>query len=129
PGISSSGRLLAYTSEKSGRAEIYVTPLPGPGGHLAVSEGGGTEPVWAGGTLFYRGPKHVFSAVIAEKPQLTVTRRDTLFPDPYVRAGDGEFGSYDIFPDGQHFLMLRAAKVVPARMFVVVNWAEQLRHK
>ncbi len=47
---------MAYTSDESGRNEIYVQPYPGPGGKWQISSEGGTEPVWNGngGELFYR---------------------------------------------------------------------------
>jgi hypothetical protein len=37
---------MAYTSNETGRYEIYVQPFPGPGYKLIVSTGGGSEPHW-----------------------------------------------------------------------------------
>src|SRR3989304_5530797 len=56
PKFSPDGKWLAYTSEESGRREIYVQPYPGPGGKWQISTDGGQEPVWnpKGGELFYR---------------------------------------------------------------------------
>jgi hypothetical protein len=39
--FSPNGRWLAYTSDDSGRFEIYVVPYPGPGGKWQVSKEGG----------------------------------------------------------------------------------------
>src|SRR6185503_1388711 len=68
PRVSPSGRLLAYVSDETGRAEVYITRLPGPKGRVIVSTGGGTEPVWSstGEELFYRGSTHLISARIKE---------------------------------------------------------------
>ena len=44
PQISPDGRRLAYTSDKSGREEIYVQPFPALGNKWRVSVGGGEEP-------------------------------------------------------------------------------------
>jgi hypothetical protein len=68
----------------------------------------------------------LLSADIALTPELAVARRGTLFPDPYLRAPYQEHASYDVFPDNQHFLMMRAEPGRGARLFVVTNWSDQL---
>ena len=67
PAFSPNGRWLAYTSDESGRSEIYVRPFPGPGGKWQVSTDGGTEPVWArsGRELFFRSGDRMMAAPIA----------------------------------------------------------------
>ena len=47
PEFSPDGRWMAYVSDESGRDEVYVRPFPGPGGKWLISQGGGTEPLWA----------------------------------------------------------------------------------
>jgi len=44
--LSPDGRWVAYSSDETGRFEIYVTPLSG-GGKVQVSTNGGEEAVWA----------------------------------------------------------------------------------
>lgn len=46
PKFSPDGKWLAYSSDESGRREIYVQPYPGPGGKWQISADGGQEPVW-----------------------------------------------------------------------------------
>ena len=56
PVLSPDGRYVAYTSDESGRPEIYVIPFPSSGGSKSqVSVNGGRFPRWNGdGTeLFY----------------------------------------------------------------------------
>jgi eukaryotic-like serine/threonine-protein kinase len=48
PVLSPNGKWLAYTSDESGRAEIYVTAFPEPGGKWQISNGGGSSPSWSG---------------------------------------------------------------------------------
>ncbi len=81
PRVSAHGRLVAYASNESGRTQVYVRQLPGPGPVVQVSVDGGTEPIWSSdeSTLFYRGPKRMMAATIAERPRLAVTRQDSLF--------------------------------------------------
>ena len=38
---------LAYTSDESGRNEVYVRPFPGPGGKWQISTSGGALPRWS----------------------------------------------------------------------------------
>ena len=127
PRVSPSGRLLAYSSNKSGRQEVYLRPIPGPGPEVTVSTGGGAEPVWSsdGGSLFYRGPSRMMVATIAERPAPLVTKRDSLFIDRWDRSGS--HGGYDVFPDGKRFVMTRPAKANDDKrpgLFVVVNWPQ-----
>lgn len=37
-----------YTSNESGRFEVYVEPYPGPGARYQISTDGGDDPAWAG---------------------------------------------------------------------------------
>jgi dipeptidyl aminopeptidase/acylaminoacyl peptidase len=59
------GRWLAYTSDESGRDEVYVTSFPTPGGKWPISTSGGTQPQWRrdGTELFYVGPDRTVTAV------------------------------------------------------------------
>jgi hypothetical protein len=128
PRISPNGRLLAYVSNESGSHEVYVRPMPGPGGRIKASANGGVEPVWAPGgrELLFRSSRHVMSASIAEQPELSVTRRDTLFVDEFLRNPDHQ--SYDVFPDGRELLMLGQERS-ESKLFVVVNWTEELKRR
>jgi eukaryotic-like serine/threonine-protein kinase len=139
PRVSPDGLLLAYTSNETGSAEVYVTPIPGPAARVRVSVDGGTEPAWSwdGKTLFYRTGRNriglqattpiggrLMAATMAERPELAVTRRDSLFADIYVRGRN--HAAYDVFPDGR-FVMLRpstARGTGRGTMFVVVNWPQ-----
>ena len=55
PILSPNGKWLAYTSDESGRAEVYVTAFPEPGGKWQLSNGGGAVPSWSvdGKQLYY----------------------------------------------------------------------------
>lgn len=129
PSISPDGRLLAYVSDESGRREVYVRPLPGPGSRIQVSILGGDEPVWSprGEELFYRAPTHFMSATIVERPELDVSRRDSLFPDPYARSSIR--ANYDVFPDGNEFIFVANRAARGGSIFAIANWSEELRRR
>ena len=126
PRVSAHGRLVAYSSNESGRYEVYIRQIPGPGPILQVSVDGGTEPIWSSdeSTLFYRGPKRMMAATIAERPRLAVTHQDSLFVDVYRRYTP--HSAYDVFPNGREFLMTRGAASTGSQLFVMTNWQQMI---
>jgi Tol biopolymer transport system component len=56
--FSPDGRWIAYTSDESGREEIYVQPVPPTGAQWLVSTAGGSAPRWRadGREIFYVQP-------------------------------------------------------------------------
>ncbi len=72
--FSPSGRWLAYVSNKTGRMTCLPVPYRGPGSEVAISAGGGQEPVWApsGKELFYRHGGTLLSVRIDETPSSLV---------------------------------------------------------
>jgi serine/threonine-protein kinase len=130
PRMSPNGRLLAYSSDKSGRMEVYLRPIPGPGPEVTVSTSGGAEPIWSsdGTSLFYRGPTWMMVSTVVERPAPAVARRDSLFIDRWDRAVI--HGGYDVFPDGKRFVMTRLANkaiATPRAVFVVLNWPQLVK--
>jgi Tol biopolymer transport system component len=55
PDISPDGAWIAYTSDESGKDEVYVQPFPGLGARHQISTDGGAAPAWSrdGRELFY----------------------------------------------------------------------------
>lgn len=115
--VSPDGRWVAYTSDESGRDEVYIRSFPRPGAPLRVSANGGSEPRWArtGQELFYRGEGRLLAATL-NLQEARVLRRAALFDDtPFVAIRDA--AAYDVHPDGRSFLMIRRG---PQRREVVV---------
>ena len=56
--FSPDGRWVLYTSDESGRDEVYVTSFPDRGGKMLISKDGGTYPRWRrdGKEIFYVAP-------------------------------------------------------------------------
>jgi hypothetical protein len=125
PNLSRDGHYLAYTSEETGRPEVYVQPVPGPGGRMQLSADGGTEAVWDFDNrhVYYRGPRHMMRATVATSPRLELVRRDTLFEDIYDREGFAPF--YDVMPGGKELLMQRNES--RPRLAILLNWPALLR--
>jgi hypothetical protein len=133
PQFSPDGRWLAYTSDESGRNEIYVQPYPGPGGKWQISTEGGTEPVWNrnGREFFYRSGDKMMAVDIATQPSFAAGKPRMLFEGKYTPTA-ATFPYYDVSPDGQRFLMLKPVESqasAPTQMNVVLNWFEELKQK
>src|SRR5262249_42125034 len=96
---------VVYTSDESGRNEIYATPFPGPGRRWQVSTSGGTLPRWSadGSEIFFISATRQLTAVPvqARDGQLEVSSAKPLFGNLY--GGIGVF--YDVTPDGRRFLV------------------------
>jgi eukaryotic-like serine/threonine-protein kinase len=130
PRFSPDGHWIAYGSNESGRFEIYVQPYPGPGGKYQISTEGGTEPVWnpKGGELFYRNGNKMMAVEVTTRGTFSAGKPKALFEGTYVPT-PLSFPNYDVSPDGQHFLMLKAAgqQQLPDQINVVLNWFEELK--
>ena len=131
PMFSPDGRWLAYVSDESDRDEIYVKPYPGPGGKWPISTEGGTEPMWSadGRELFYRLGEKMMVVEVQSEPAFTSEGPQLVFEVPYLTDQFGT-SNYDISPDGQRFLMIKAAEEEEGQqgqINVIQNWFEELK--
>jgi eukaryotic-like serine/threonine-protein kinase len=132
PALSPDGRWLAYVSNESGAAEVYVRPFPNTGdGRWQISLQGGQEPVWAhsGKELFYRvGGAANVQMVMEVMPGRTFVpgARRALFP--LTRYNMSVIHQqYAVAPDGR-FLMIRATESESKDHLVAVeNFFEVLK--
>jgi Tol biopolymer transport system component len=127
--LSPDERWLAYTSEESGRSEVYLRDFPDALNRIQVSTEGGEEPVWSpkGDELFYRnGQEWMTVAMQLAAPVPVVGRPAVLFRGDYLNVPGR---SYDVMPDGQSFILIRrTADTTPTtQLNVVLNWFEELR--
>ena len=128
--FSPDGRWIAYTSNESGRREVYVRPYPGPGPRHQISTAGGGEPAWNphGKKMFYRSYDGKMMVVGIElTPEVEPGTPKVLFEDRFDR-GNVAVRDYDVTPDGQRFLMIEAGEQhVASEIIVVTNWFEELK--
>jgi len=130
PRFSPDGKWIAYTSDESGRAEVYVRPYPGPGQKQLVSSDGGSEPRWRADSreIFYRKDGDVMAVAVTPGPALDFGQPRTLFSGRYVGPGVTS-STWDVMPDGQGFILIQNYAQPRASVSLVQNWFEQLRKK
>ena len=128
PRVSPDGGLLAYTSNETGREEVYLRALSGRAARVRVSTGGGAAPIWSpdGRRLYYRTGAAVMTASVTASPALAITGRDTLFTGRFTTSPWHQ--NYDVSPDGEGFVMLRPVEE-QRQLVVVLNWIEELRRR
>ena len=127
PVFSPDGRWLAYVSDESGESEVYVTPYPGPGATMKISQDGGVAPAWAGGEIFYRSENRLMAVEVRTDPDLELGIPLVLFLRPGSHRSVGR--NYDVTADGERFLMIEAdeEEEPPIRHInVVLNWSQEL---
>jgi len=99
--FSPDGHWIAFTSDRAGQDEIYVTAYPEGGTSHQVSIGGGREP--------------------------DVKRPSLLFEGTFDH--NLRVSNYDVTPDGQRFVMVQTNEVErpPTQIHVILNWFEELK--
>jgi Tol biopolymer transport system component len=127
--LSPDSRWLAYASNESGRSEIYVEAVPGPGSRWQLSNDGGEQPRWArnGREIFYRNGTKMMSVPVELQPTFRAGKPIELFDHKFDRGGT--VGGYDVSPDGQTFVMTRSEHANPTEIRVVVGWPEIVSDK
>jgi len=138
--ISPDGQWVAYTSDESGRSEIYIRSFEPGGGRWQVSDAGGGYPRWSGTgrELFYRTDEGIMVASIESAGgSLRTGRPRQLFTGPFrggtggTTVGGSTFADYEVSRDGQRFVMFPiAATAEESRSGLVtfVNpWFEDLK--
>jgi Tol biopolymer transport system component len=126
PALSPDGRWLAYTSDESGRREVFVRPFPGMGGRWKISTEGGFSPRWSrsGRELFYRDGRDLMAVPVDGGKGFSAGRPRPLFKDTVPAWLNG---GYDVSTDGQRFVTMEIEQDGAKRVVMLLDWFEELR--
>ena len=121
PSISPDGRWMAFTSNESGRSEVYVVAVGEPTERWVVSQQGGFLPRWS-----HRGDELFFFDLTYELQVAAVT----FDPGPEFGVPQGLFRiagpltghSFDVAPDGRILLRTHAAAGNAQNFKMILNW-------
>ena len=127
--FSPDGRWLAFGSDESGRAEVYVRSFPGPAAKIQVSSAGGAVPRWRGDgrELYYLDLENRVVAVpVTLSPAFRAGTPVPLFPAHPNPSGL----PYDVAADGQRFLVdTVAADEGSPPLTVISGWTGLLERR
>jgi Tol biopolymer transport system component len=132
--FSPDGRWLAYSSQVTGRDEVYVRPFPAneAGGQQMISLGGGSRPLWRrdGKELYYMWNGNVMAVDVTPGAVLKFGQPKLLFRSGAMASADGPYYQWDATADGSRFLVnLGAVETSQAAtpLTLVQNWAAGLK--
>jgi serine/threonine protein kinase len=130
--LSPDGRWLAYVSDESGRAEVYVQSFPDPSGKWQISVAGGDQPQWSddGKELYYMAvDRNLMSVPISSASGFEAGRPVVLFPTrTQISSLTDDRNTYAPNRDGTKFLISTLVDDRNAHpLTLVLNWASELK--
>jgi Tol biopolymer transport system component/predicted Ser/Thr protein kinase len=128
---------IAFTSNRSGRREVYVRPFPQGDGEWTISIAGGQAARWRadGKELFFEAADGKMMAAPVNKAVPGVNAMfepgtpTALFEAHVLHSGASRYFEYDVTADGKRFLIntTGAAGASVPLLTVVTNWLAALR--
>ena len=128
--LSPDSRWVAYSSNESGRWEVYVVPFPKREGKYQISTNGGRQPRWRrdGKELYFLSRDRKLMAVSVEAgARFEFTAPAVLFESQaHEPMTAEEFFTYDASPDGRRFLInVNEEQNNQPPVDIVLDWASQ----
>jgi Tol biopolymer transport system component len=127
--FSPDGRLIAYTSNESGKHEVYVQTFPRLEKRWPVSSNGGYEPRWRadGREIYYLSEdRKLMTVAVDPGPSFGVPK--PLFQTRVPPGVTSNRTHYVPARDGGRFLVnIQASDVAQTPITVVLNWTAALR--
>ena len=129
--FSPDGRWVTYSSNSSGRGEVYVTAFPSGGQQRQISNNGGEQPRWprrANEIIYLAADGKLMSVPVKAGATFETSPPQPLFAihtNPLVNLRQ----QYAVSADGQRFLVNEVAGELGSQspMTVVLNWPALLK--
>ncbi|MDH4197268.1 MAG: DPP IV N-terminal domain-containing protein, partial [Candidatus Aminicenantes bacterium] len=119
--FSPDGRWIAYSSDESGRLEIYVVSFPGFESRRQVSTDGGIFPNWDrdGRTLYYLQNGYLIAHEVNTEGEFSKGHAQKLFATEAVQ--------FEVIPGGRFLLTEHNSQPADTPLYIIVNWSEELQ--
>ncbi|MCA1734520.1 MAG: hypothetical protein LC732_13105, partial [Acidobacteria bacterium] len=110
------GKWIAYTSDETGRSEIFAQPFPPDGRKLQISIGGGEAPRWnrSAPEMFYLSRDGSVMSV-----EVALDQGRTGVPQRHATINTTD---YVVTSRGDRFFASQNESPVPPPMVVVTDW-------
>ena len=118
---------LAYTSDESGKPEVYVSTFPQGGSKWQISSGGGSDPIWSksGKEIYYHAQDNhlmkveliISGASVQPSSPRQLFLINTVFPE----------GCYDVASDGRIMVSSLGDEKSFAPLSFTLNWPATVR--
>ena len=133
--LSPDSHWMAFTSDRSGRREVYVRPFPPAEGEWAISIAGGEQPRWRGDAkaLFFwaadgKMMEVQVKAAAGTRPSFEAGIPVALFDAHMAPSMNRNHFQYDVTADAKRFLIdTMNASDGAAPLTVVTNWNAGLK--
>ena len=129
PRVSPDGKWLAYSSNETGRALLYVTSFPSGVGKWQVPANSADMPVWRRDSkeLYYLGGSDFYAVSVSETgSQFNLGQPKLLFrQDNTIATGR----VYDAAPDGSRFIAPLVMNQAGTATNLLLNWPAELAKK
>jgi Tol biopolymer transport system component len=126
--ISPDGKWMAYTSDESGKNEVYVVPFPKREGKWQISSGGGSLPQWSpdGKELYFVGGSSIMTVGVTTGASFNYSAQREVCSG--LANATGFFG---LTPDGKRFVVgvSTTGQYTLNHISVVTNWFDELQSK
>src|SRR5262245_15164616 len=119
--FSPDGQWVAYSSDDSGRYEVYVASFPRPNRKLRISATGGHLPVWRpdGKEIFYQAGSNTLMAADVNNSSSFLEIGNVR---PLFQTASKPIAVYDT-TDGEHFLLgLLKEQQSSSELTLLINW-------
>jgi Tol biopolymer transport system component len=126
--ISPDGKWIVYSSDETGRTEVYSQAFPSPGGKVQISTSGGERPRWSrdGKEIYYIAPDRKMMAVpVRSGATLDAGQPQALF-NSHLSVTDLN-ARFDVSKDGRFLIPVEPEQSNANPLTVIVNWPATLR--
>jgi serine/threonine-protein kinase len=134
--LSPNGDRVAYASNQTGLHEVFVRTFPEASEPIQVSDGGGTEPLWArdGSAIYFRDGIRIMKALVSNEPSFRVGSPEVLTEGVWIHGP--RVPAWDLHSESESFVLITnpgaeifddEIAVSLIEIEVVANWFELLK--
>jgi serine/threonine protein kinase len=129
--ISPDSKWIAYSSDESGKSEVYVQTFPSKDGKWQISTSGGSMPSWRGDgkeIYYWAMDRNLMAVSLNPSTDFEAALPQPLFKIDFRRAELGWNKQYIPSNDGERFLVNTVlAQAARTPITVVMNWSAELK--